>query len=93
MIGDLHRRKRYARSRKELRRERGKEEPLSSKDIQPRYDIREEEDGTWTVYDRRPAQDREPRIIYGVIEKRARQYLQRMNATAGISEKDVERDD
>lgn len=56
-----------------------------------RYDVREEEDGTWTVYDTRPNHDGDSRIMYGIAEKRARQYVERLNSTrASASESNDE---
>jgi hypothetical protein len=48
----------------------------------PRYQMREEADGTWTVFDTMPMQGNEARIMYGITEKRAIQYLVRLNQTA-----------
>ena len=48
-----------------------------------RYDVREETDGTWTVYDTRPNHGGDPRIMYGITEQRARQYVARLHATRG----------
>lgn len=51
--------------------------------LESRYNVREEEDGTWTVYDTRPNHGGDSRIMYGIAEKRARQYVERLNATRG----------
>jgi len=57
-----------------------------------RYDIRHEDDGTWTVFDTTPIQSKEPRIMYGLTENRARQYLERLNRKQGMPQADVEQD-
>jgi hypothetical protein len=44
-----------------------------------RYQSRQEDDGTWTVFDTWTPIGREARIITGVSEHRARQYLGRLN--------------
>lgn len=44
-----------------------------------RYQSRLENDGTWTVFDTWKPIGREARIISGVSEHRARQYLERLN--------------
>lgn len=35
------------------------------------------------VYDTRPNHGGDPRIMYGITEQRARQYVARLNATRG----------
>jgi hypothetical protein len=44
-----------------------------------RYRMRQEEDGTWTVFDTTMVAARENRMIAGVSEDRARQYCARLN--------------
>ncbi|MBU1317081.1 MAG: hypothetical protein KJ947_00320 [Alphaproteobacteria bacterium] len=44
-----------------------------------RYQMRQEEDGTWTVFDTTMLANRENRMIAGVSENRARQYGARLN--------------
>jgi hypothetical protein len=49
-------------------------------DPSARYQSRQENDGTWTVVDTSTPSGREARMISGVSENRARQYLERLNS-------------
>lgn len=44
-----------------------------------RYQSRQESEGTWTVFDTWTPIGRESRMMRGVSEHRARQYLERLN--------------
>lgn len=48
-------------------------------DPSKRYQSRQENDGSWTVFDASTPIGREARMISGVSEERARQYLERLN--------------
>ncbi len=48
-------------------------------DPSARYQSRQENDGTWTVFDTWTPSGREARMISGVSEDRAGQYLERLN--------------
>lgn len=45
-----------------------------------RFQMQQEEDGTWTVFDSATSPGREGRMMTGVSEKRAHQYVERLNA-------------
>lgn len=44
-----------------------------------RYAMRREDNGTWTVYDTTLPPSGEIRIMYGISQERARQYIERLN--------------
>tara|TARA_R110002020_G_scaffold170523_4_gene360281 strand:+ start:2160 stop:2609 length:450 start_codon:yes stop_codon:yes gene_type:complete len=45
-----------------------------------KFQMQQEEDGTWTVFDSATSPGREGRMIAGVSEKRALQYVEHLNA-------------
>ena len=44
-----------------------------------RYTMRQEENGTWTVFDTELPPSSENRIMYGITHERARQYVEHLN--------------
>ena len=44
-----------------------------------RYALRREDNGSWTVYDTTLPPDGENRIMYGISQERARQYVEHLN--------------
>ncbi|MET3588464.1 hypothetical protein ABID21_004600 [Pseudorhizobium tarimense] len=45
-----------------------------------RYQMRQEDDGTWTVFDTTATSGRENRMMVGLTEVRAQTYADRLNA-------------
>jgi hypothetical protein len=56
-----------------------------------RYQMRQEEDGTWTVFDTTTSSGRENRMMIGLTEVRAQAYVARL--TAGSPHSGREKDD
>ena len=53
---------------------------------QERYSKRQEEDGTWTVFDTTMPVGRENRIMTGISEERAGRYLGRLNLKVTVAQ-------
>lgn len=55
-----------------------------------RYQMRQEEDGTWTVFDKSTSSGRENRMMIGLTEVRAQAYVDRLNARSPYNGREKE---